>query len=64
VRGGIVHGASDRHAAYPAANATTPEDLAATVYHCLGVEPRTLLRDRLGRPMSLGEGTPLQAILR
>jgi hypothetical protein len=64
VRGGIVHGASDRHAAYPAANATTPEDLAATVYHCLGVDPRTQLRDRLGRPLTLCEGSPIQAILR
>jgi Protein of unknown function (DUF1501) len=63
VRGGIVHGASDRHAAYPAANPTPPEDLAATVYHCLGVDPRATLRDRLGRPMTLCEGAPIGAIL-
>jgi hypothetical protein len=64
VRGGVVHGASDRHAAYPAANPTAPEDLAATVYHCLGVDPRTELRDRLGRPLTLCAGSPLHAILR
>jgi hypothetical protein len=63
VRGGVVHGASDRYAAYPAANPTPPEDLAATVYHCLGVEPRTLLRDRLGRPLTLCEGSPVRAVL-
>jgi hypothetical protein len=63
VRGGVVHGASDRHAAYPAANPTAPADLAATVYHCLGVDPHTLLRDRLGRPLTLCEGTPVRAIL-
>ncbi|HKI34988.1 MAG TPA: DUF1501 domain-containing protein [Gemmataceae bacterium] len=64
VRGGVVHGASDRYAAYPAANPTPPEDLAATVYHCLGVDPHTQLRDRLGRPLTLCEGSPIQAILR
>jgi hypothetical protein len=64
IRGGVVHGASDRHAAYPAANPTSPDELAATVYHCLGVDPRTPVRDRLGRPMTLCEGTPVQAILR
>jgi uncharacterized protein (DUF1501 family) len=64
IRGGVVHGASDRYAAYPAANPTAPEDLAATIYHCLGVDPRTQLRDRLGRPLTLCEGSPIQAILR
>jgi hypothetical protein len=63
VRGGVVHGASDRYAAYPAANPTAPEDLAATVYHSLGVEPRTTLRDRLGRPLTLCEGSPIRAVL-
>jgi uncharacterized protein (DUF1501 family) len=63
VRGGVVHGSSDRYAAYPASSPTTPADLAATIYHCLGVDPRTQLRDRLGRPSTLCEGTPIQAIL-
>ncbi len=63
VRGGVVHGASDRYAAYPAANPTAPADLAATIYHCLGLDPHLLLRDRLGRPQTLCEGTPLHAIL-
>jgi len=64
VKGGMVHGASDRHAAYPAENPTSPADLAATVYHCLGVDPRLPLSDRLGRPLTLCEGAPIQAILR
>jgi uncharacterized protein (DUF1501 family) len=63
VRGGIVYGASDRYAAYPAEQPTSPDDLAATIYHCLGVDPETLLRDRLGRPQALCTGTPLRAIL-
>jgi Protein of unknown function (DUF1501) len=63
VQGGVVHGASDKHAAYPAANPTPPEDLAATVYHCLGVDPRTELHDRLGKPVTLCDGSPISAIL-
>jgi uncharacterized protein (DUF1501 family) len=64
VRGGVVHGSSDRYAAYPATNPTAPADLAATVYHCLGVDPHTQLRDRLGRPLTLCEGTPVREVLR
>ena len=63
VRGGVVHGSSDRYAAYPATNPTSPADLAATVYHLLGVDPRTQLVDRLNRPLTLCEGEPIRAIL-
>jgi hypothetical protein len=63
IKGGVVHGASDKYAAYPAINPTTPADLAATVYHCLGVDPAMLLSDRLNRPLTLCEGEPISAIL-
>ena len=63
IKGGIVHGASDRFAAYPAAQPTAPADLAATIYHSLGVDPHLQLRDALGRPMTLCEGAPIQALL-
>jgi uncharacterized protein (DUF1501 family) len=64
IKGGVVHGASDRYAAYPASNPTAPADLAATVYHCLGIDPGLHLYDRLGRPFVLCEGTPIRAVLR
>jgi hypothetical protein len=64
IKGGVVHGSSDRFAAYPATSPTTPADLAATVYHCLGVDPQTELRDRLDRPYVLCEGKPISAVLR
>lgn len=63
IRGGIVHGSSDRFAAYPANNPTSPEDLAATIYHCLGVDPHLQLPDNLGRPLTICEGTPISPIL-
>jgi hypothetical protein len=63
IRGGQVFGASDRNAAYPAADPVTPEDLTATVFDCLGVDHRTLIYDQQGRPYTLVEGTPLHALL-
>ena len=63
IRGGIVHGSSDRFAAYPANNPTSPEDLAATIYHSLGVDPHLQLPDNLGRPLTICDGTPIHAIL-
>jgi uncharacterized protein (DUF1501 family) len=63
IRGGTVYGSSDRYAAYPATSPVSPTDLAATVYHCLGVDPQTTIRDRLNRPMSLCDGEPIRAIL-
>lgn len=64
VRGGIVHGSSDRCAAYPASQPVSPADLAATIYHCLGVDPHLQLHDRLGRPLTVCEGSPVQALLK
>ncbi len=63
VKGGAVHGASDKYAAEPKLNPTSPVDLAATVYHLLGVNPRTEIRDRLGRPQTLCEGRVIEEIL-
>ncbi|MBY0227821.1 MAG: DUF1501 domain-containing protein [Gemmataceae bacterium] len=63
IKGGVVHGSSDKYAAYPSANPTTPADLAATVYHCLGVETHAQVRDKLDRPHTLCEGKPVAAVL-
>lgn len=62
-KGGLIYGSSDRYAAYPAANPTTPADLAATIYHLLGVDSHMLIQDRLGRPLSLCEGSPIEGLL-
>jgi Protein of unknown function (DUF1501) len=62
VRGGSVYGSSDKIAAYPAENPVSPADLTATMYHALGIDPETPTADRLGRPLPLTEGRPVQAI--
>ncbi|MEO2035707.1 MAG: DUF1501 domain-containing protein [Planctomycetaceae bacterium] len=59
VRGGLVHGASDRIAAYPARDPVSPEEVAATIYHALGVPADTVLTDHSGRPYPLTTGQPL-----
>ena len=63
IRGGQVYGSSDRYAAYPATLPTPPCDLAATVYHLLGIDPHLQLQDQLGRPLMLCEGQPIQGLL-
>ena len=47
------------HAAYPHDNPTTPADITATVYHALGFDPETIIRDQLNRPMPISEGRPI-----
>ena len=52
VVGGQLIGKSDRLGAHPMSRSFGPPDLAATIYHALGVDPATELRDRLGRPVA------------
>lgn len=63
IRGGTVHGASDRWAAHPARDPVTPADIAATVYHLLGIDPTIELNDPLGRPLRICLGSPIENIL-
>jgi uncharacterized protein (DUF1501 family) len=62
VRGGRVYGASDKIGADPAEKPVSPPDLTATVYHALGMDPETVVTDRLGRPLTLTEGEPLREL--
>jgi hypothetical protein len=57
VRGGQVYGASDKIGGYPKDGRVQPQDLTATIFHCLGHSPDTEFRDALGRshPLSRGE---------
>jgi len=56
VRAGVLFGATDKKGAYPTTDPVTPQDIAATIYHCLGVDPETRIPDRLGRPVEVGSG--------
>src|SRR5262249_3340103 len=63
VRGGQVYGSSDRTAAYPSTNPVSPADVAATIYHCLGIDPLAPVTDQQGRPLVLATGKPIHAVL-
>jgi len=63
IRPGLVHGSSDRSAAYPAEHQVHPADIAATIYHCLGIDPRAHVSDQQGRPLVLSAGQPIRALL-
>jgi uncharacterized protein (DUF1501 family) len=62
VRGGQAIGNSDKIAAYPASTAYTPDDVGATVYSVLGIDPGSEVRDRQNRPVQLNRGEPIRAL--
>jgi uncharacterized protein (DUF1501 family) len=62
VKGGSVHGASDKVGAYPAADPVTPADLAATLFWVFGLDAATEIRDLTGRPYRLAEGEPIRKL--
>jgi hypothetical protein len=62
VRGGQVIGRSDRIGAYPATTPYAPDDVGATVYHVLGVNPTAEVRDRQNRPVQLNRGEVIQPL--
>ena len=56
IRGGMVYGESDKHAAYVKDRPVSPQDLGATIFHSLGVPlDQRLGRDGFTRPLSTGE---------
>ncbi len=63
MRRGFVHGESDGHAAFPLSGAVTAADITATIFHCLGFAPETLLYDQTGRPFPLIRGEVIREIL-
>jgi hypothetical protein len=60
---GVVYGASDKIAAYPTAHSHDPRDLAATVYHLLGIPADTWLPDQTRRPHALVIGRKIDGLL-
>ena len=62
VQGGQVIGRSDAIGAFPTTPPYSPDDLGATVYHVLGVDPATEVRDRQNRPVHLNRGEVMQAL--
>jgi uncharacterized protein (DUF1501 family) len=63
VRRGFVYGSSDKNGVFPATDPVRPDDLAATMFHLLGIDPRTEVYDALKRPLQIAQGKPLTGLL-
>jgi hypothetical protein len=63
VKRGYVHGGSDKSGSLPTGDVVRPDDLAATVFSLLGINPTTEIYDTLGRPFPIAKGTPVAGLM-
>ena len=63
VRQGVVHGSSDAMGAEPKEGVAGPENLLATIFHCLGIDPGATINDHTGRPQHIATGEPIRQII-
>jgi uncharacterized protein (DUF1501 family) len=64
VKGGVVVGATDAKGEAPVERPLGPEDIHATIYHCLGINPNTAFLNHQGRPTpALDGGAPIKELL-
>ncbi|MSR80508.1 MAG: DUF1501 domain-containing protein, partial [Gemmataceae bacterium] len=56
VKSGQVLGQSDKTGAFPITVPYSPDDMGATIYHALGIDPHLEIRDRQDRPVQLNRG--------
>ena len=63
IRGGQLHGRTDRDAAYAEDTPVSPEDLAATICHAMGIDPDIRIPNAENRPVPIIEnGAPLLSL--
>jgi hypothetical protein len=61
---GYAHGTTDVQGMAPATEACTPDDVSATMFHLLGIDPHTELQTPTGRPIQLfREGKVIEKLL-
>jgi uncharacterized protein (DUF1501 family) len=63
VRGGQIIGSSDRIGSEPRDRPVTPAEVAATIYHLLGIDGRTLVPGSDGQPSPLVTAAPIVELL-
>jgi uncharacterized protein (DUF1501 family) len=63
IPGGTTYGTSDKEAAFATEKPVSPEDLAATVYHALGIDHEMRVPNIDGRPTPIVDGgSPVTAL--
>ncbi|HVX64003.1 MAG TPA: DUF1501 domain-containing protein [Pirellulales bacterium] len=63
VKRGFVYGASDKNATFPDRDPVRPDDLAATMFQMLGIDPQTEVYDPANRPLVIAAGNPVTGLL-
>jgi len=62
IQGGQVYGSSDDHAAYPKTKPVSVEDLHATMFQAMGLNPSLEIHDSENRPYRISEGNPIHEL--
>jgi hypothetical protein len=63
VKRGFIYGESDKTGAYPTKDPVRPDDLAATMFYLLGIDPATQVAGLGNRPVAISDGKPVMGIL-
>ncbi|HLW68588.1 MAG TPA: DUF1501 domain-containing protein [Gemmataceae bacterium] len=61
--GGRVIGSSDKIGGYPKTDPQTPENMAATIYHALGIPSSAVWHDVSNRPHNIYMGEPIRGLM-
>jgi len=62
VNGGTVIGSSDKIGGYPVDSPQKPENMAASIYHALGIPPTAAWYDEVNRPHHIYHGQPITGL--
>jgi Protein of unknown function (DUF1501) len=63
VKRGFVYGESDKTASNPVRDPVRPDDLAATIFYLLGIDPHTEVYGAGHRPVLISRGDPVMGIM-
>jgi hypothetical protein len=63
VQRGVVVGSSDKHGGFPASSPQKPENMAATIYHALGIPATAVFHDEQDRPHAVYHGEPIAGLI-
>ena len=62
MRGGQVIGRTDKIGGHPVTAPFHPNDMGATIYNALGIDPHSMIPDQLKRPRHLNRGKVMSVL--
>lgn len=62
IKRGAVYGESDATGSAPIEKPVHPNDLLATIYHAVGIDPHTMINNHLNQPRELVKGEPVTGL--